>query len=130
MKKDETCEWIGFDGQRYSYSVHNLPKDFNPGQCGNYIFAKKRDDGHWIPIYIGQGDLSVMIGKASPQLKCIKEMGATHVHIHPNDNEWVRANEEHDLLESYLKVFKPFGCNFRDGENEDKEEKTDETLFE
>jgi len=126
MKKKETCEWIGLDGQRYEYSVHNLPTDFNPGKYGNYIFARKMNDGHWIPIYIGQGDLGVMIGKASPKLKCIKEMGATHVHVHQNDSEWIRTTEEHDLLENYLKVFKPFGCNYKGGEEKEKKN----TLFE
>jgi hypothetical protein len=121
MEKKETSEWIGVDGQRYKYCVHNLPTKFNSGELGNYIFAKKTNDGHWIPIYIGQGDLGIMIGKASPQLKCIREMGATHVHVHQNDSEWIRTTEEHDLLESYLKVFKPFGCNFKE-EKEDKEE--------
>ena len=123
MERKETSEWIGVDGQRYKYQIHNLPTDFNPGERGNYIFAKKTNDGHWIPIYIGQGDLGVMIDKASPQLKCIKEMGATHVHVHPNDSEGVRISEEYDLLESYLKVFKPHGCNF-------KEEEKEEGLFE
>lgn len=122
MDKDEICEWIGVDGQRYHYSVHNLPAEFNSGEYGNYIFTKKTNDGHWIPIYIGHGDLGVMIGKTK-QVKCIKDMGATHVHVHKNDNEWVRNSEEHDLLESYVRAFKPFGCNY-------KEEKEKESLFE
>jgi hypothetical protein len=126
MKKEEICEWIGLDGQRYEYSVHNLPTNFNPGEYGNYIFAKKTDDDHWVPIYIGQGDLGVKVNGKHSDLECIKDMGATHVHVHRNDSEWVRNNEEHDLLESYLKVFKPFGCNLK-GSNK---EKTEETLFE
>ena len=127
MVKKETSEWIGVYDQHYRYNVHDLPANFDRGKYGNYIFAKKSNDGHWIPIYIGQGDLSVIIGKASPQLKCIKEMGATHVHIHQNNSEWVRTTEEHDLLESYLKVFKPFGCNFKEKDTGKEEEK--EGLF-
>lgn len=135
MDNEETCEWIGVDGQRYKYSVHNLPTKFNSGKYGNYIFTKKTKDGDWIPIYIGQGDLGVMIGKAGSNLKCIEDKGATHVHVHENDSEWVRTTEEYDLLESYNKVFKPFGCNYEGtekGVKEEKEEKKDkeETLFE
>ena len=129
MEKKETSEWIGVDGQRYKYAIHDLPTNFDSGKYGNYIFAKKSNDGHWIPIYIGQGDLGVLIGKTDTQLKCIKEMGATHVHVHRNDSEWVRTTEEHDLLESYLKVFKPFGCNFKE-EDKGKEEEKKEGLFE
>lgn len=116
----ETFEWIGGGGERYTYYVHSLPTDFDPGKQGNYIFAKKSDDGSkWIPIYIGQGDLSVQTSNYHPQLDCIKGMGATHVHVHPNEGEWVRILEENDLLESYLKVFEPHGCNFKEEEQEE-----------
>jgi hypothetical protein len=117
----ETFEWIGVEGERYTYYVHDLPTDFDSGKLGNYIFARKGANGNWIPIYIGQGDLSVQTGHFHPQLDCIKELGATHVHVHPNDSEWVRMSEEHDLLESYSKVFEPYGCNFK--EEEQREEK-------
>lgn len=144
MDKEEKCEWIGVDGQRYKYSVHNLSEKFNSGKYGNYIFTKKTKDGDWIPIYIGQGDLGILVGKASPQLKCIKDMGATHVHVHENDSEWLRTTEEYDLLESYVKAFKPFGCNYKKMEKEEeskggeeemekkakKKEDEEETLFE
>jgi len=118
MERKETSEWIGGDGQRYTYYVHSLPEDFTPGKLGNYIFAKKSDNGNWVPVYIGQGDLGVQIGHYHPQLDCINGMGATHVHVHPNDSEWVRISEEHDLLENYLKVFEPHGCNFKEEEEQ------------
>ncbi len=136
MEKEEACEWIGVDGQRYKYSVHNLSAKFDSGKYGNYIFTKKTRDGDWIPIYIGQGDLGVLVGKANPQLKCIKEMGATHIHVHQNDSEWVRTSEEYDLLENYVKAFKPFGCNYEEmgkgveGKEQEKKEDEGETLFE
>ena len=138
MDKEETCEWIGVDGQRYKYSVHNLSAKFNSGKYGNYIFTKKTKGGDWIPIYIGQGNLGVLVGKASTQLKCIKDMGATHVHVHENDSEWLRTTEEYDLLESYVKAFKPFGCIYErmekggeeKEENKKEEKDEEETLFE
>ena len=116
MEEKETFNWVGVDGQRYTYYVHDLPADFEEGKLGNYIFARKSEDGKWVPIYIGQGDLGVQIGTYHLQSKCIKTMGATHVHVHPNDSEWVRISEEHDLLESHLKVFEPYGCNFKEEE--------------
>ncbi len=121
MEKDERCEWIGVDGQRYEYSVHDFYAKFKDGEYGNYIFTKKTNDGHWVPIYIGQGDLGIQIGKTK-QLKCVKEMGATHVHVHKNNNEWVRTSEELDLLENYIKTFEPFGCNYNEGDKEDEKE--------
>ena len=140
MDKKETCEWIGVDGQRYRYSIHNLNSKFNLGKYGNYIFTRKTKDGDWIPIYIGQGDLGILVGRASSRLKCIKDMGATHVHVHENNSEWLRTTEEYDLLESYVKAFKPFGCNYKKtgkkgGETEKEEnkkegDKEEETLFE
>jgi hypothetical protein len=107
----ETYEWIGATGQRYFYTVFNLPVDFEPGEFGNYIFTKKSESNDWVPIYIGQGELDVQISDNNPQMKCIKEKGATHVHVHINTGEWARISEEHDLLESHLNVFIPYGCN-------------------
>jgi hypothetical protein len=121
MVKKETSEWIGVDGQRYEYNVHDLPTNFDRGKYGNYIFAKKSKAGHWTPIFIGQGELGAKICEDHSQLECIKELGATHVHVHTNDSEWVRISEEHDLLESYLKVFKPHGCNYKGEKAEGKE---------
>ncbi len=107
----EKFEWIGVAGQHYTYIVYSLPANFVHGEFGNYVFAKKSENEEWIPIFIGQGDLGVEISDDHPNLKCIKQKGATHVHVHANDSEWVRVSEEEDLLESYLSAFEPYGCN-------------------
>jgi len=121
MDRMEICEWIGVAGQRYTYSIYDLPANFAHGEFGNYIFAKKSSDGQWIPIFIGQGELGVQVGEDHPQLKCIKEKGATHVHVHVNDSEWVRVSEEQDLLESHLNVYEPYACNHKEEEGEEEE---------
>lgn len=116
----ETYDWIGVTGQRYTYSVYNLPANFVHGEFGNYIFAKSSSNDEWIPIFIGQGDLGVEISDDHPMWKCIKQRGATHVHVHLNDSEWVRVSEEEDLLENYLSAFEPYGCNRSKEESEEE----------
>ncbi|MEO0293879.1 MAG: hypothetical protein ABIN61_06640 [candidate division WOR-3 bacterium] len=111
MNEGETYEWTGGSGQRYLYNVYSLPISFKIGEFGNYIFARKNTSGDWIPIYIGEGDLGRLISEEHPFYKCIKEKGATHIHIHINASEWARISEENDLLESHLNAFEPYGCN-------------------
>jgi hypothetical protein len=110
MDRRETHEWVGVTGQRYVYSVFKLPADFKPDEHGNYIFAKKGGADNWVPIYMGQGELKAQISDNHPQVKCMREKGATHVHVHLNYTEWARHSEEHDLLESHLNVYEPYGC--------------------
>jgi hypothetical protein len=111
MSDEKNHEWIGVSGQRYVYSVLSLPADFKSNELGNYIFAKKGASDNWVPIYMGQGKLKAQISDKHPQVKCMRQKGATHVHVHINSAEWARRLEEHDLLESHLNVFKPYGCN-------------------
>lgn len=109
-----TCDWTGVSGRVYRYFIHELPVNFNEGQNGNYIYVKILN-GHWSPIYIGQGDLGERVGPSHHAAVCINSKGATHVHVHLTPNEQDRLNEERDLLARYTVAYKPTGCNERIG---------------
>ncbi len=114
MATNETCDWTGASGKRYTYHVYSLPTSFNVNQNGNYIFAKIVNN-RWVPIYIGQGDLGNRISDNHHQAKCIVNKGATHVHVHLNTTESARTAEESDLLASYTNAYAPNGCNEKSG---------------
>ena len=103
--------WTGGSGTNYTYHIHSLPVTFDPNQDGNYIYSRKNDQGKWLPIYIGQGDLADRVSDNHHQAACIKRKGATHVHVHLNAKEQDRKAEEADLLAQYTNAYKPNGCN-------------------
>lgn len=82
---------------------------------GNYIYTKLNTENHWVPIYIGQGDLSDRISPNHHKAECIERKGATHVHVHANANESKRLSEERDLLARYTQAYAPKGCNEKKG---------------
>jgi hypothetical protein len=115
MADQPKCTWTGGSGTSYEYFVHQLPVTFNADQNGNYIYSKKNDQGHWVPIYIGQGDLADRVSDDHHQADCINKKGATHVHVHLNQKDSARTAEESDLLARYTNVYKPYGCNEKEG---------------
>lgn len=114
MSDHPTCKWEGGSGEYYTYYVWKLPANFDSGQDGNYIFAKKNSEGLWVPIYIGQGDLRER-AKNHHKAECIKRKGATHIHVHLNKVEENRLSEESDLLKVYSNAYSPYGCNEKIG---------------
>jgi len=108
------CDWTGRSGTPYRYWIYPLPANFNPGQPGNYIYAKKNGLGQWVPIYIGQGDLGSRSSNHHQAL-CIQQKGATHFHCHKNELESNRLAEERHLLGNYTQSYQPIGCNERLG---------------
>jgi hypothetical protein len=115
MATNEKCIWIGESGTQYTYFIHPLPVNFDPNQDGNYIFSKKNENGKWVPIYIGEGDLAERVNDNHHQAACIKRKGATHVHKHLNPIEANRIAEEEDLLARYANAYAPSGCNQKEG---------------
>jgi hypothetical protein len=84
---------------------------FNEGQNGNYIYAKKNQAGYWVPVYMGEGDLSKRATPDHHRIRCIDSKGATHVHLHLNAKNEDRRAEEQDLLANYINALTPDGCN-------------------
>jgi hypothetical protein len=109
------CTWTGKSGTLYNYFIHPLPVTFNRDQCGNYIFSRKNEQGKWVPIYIGEGNLADRVCDQHHQAASIKRKGATHVHEHLNSRHDDRIGEEADLLARYTNAYTPNGCNERVG---------------
>jgi hypothetical protein len=97
MPTSATINWAGQSGKAYVHWIYPLGTVFDP-VAGNYVFAKEVTPNHWSPVYIGQtSDLSVRFDNHHA-LQCAKRNGATHVHVHRNDNEKQRLGEEMDLI--------------------------------
>ena len=114
MSDNPTCEWEGASGQWYTYWVHPRHDSIKPGQMGNYIYAR-REAERWVPVYIGEGDLSVRCSHAHHQRNCIDTKDATHVHMHTNPKDATRNAEESDLLAAFPEAYAPNGCNVKLG---------------
>ena len=113
--KRATCVWKGASGTEYTYSIWKLPASLNPGQDGNYIYAKKNAKGRWVPVYIGEGDLAERSGPGHHKAHCIRQKGATHFHCHLKAGAAARRAEEADLLGRYTNAYAPNGCNEQPG---------------
>jgi hypothetical protein len=111
MANEETCNWIGESGQKYTYYVYPRHPNITPGQDGNYIYARKNAQGLWVPIYMGEGDLSQRASTNHHRTACIDLKGATHVHLRLNPSKESRRAEEMDLLANYKNALAPEGCN-------------------
>jgi hypothetical protein len=106
-----TCTWTGASGKKYIYEVHARHPKLTPNEPGNYIYAKLDQHKKWLPIYIGQGNLTQRAAIDPRGVECINAKGATHVHLHVNYDRDDRLAEEKDLLESYPQAYVPDGCN-------------------
>ena len=115
MADHATCTWNGASGKQYTYYIWPRHPNINAGELGNYIYSKKNNLGQWVPVYIGQGDLSVRCTKSHHQIQCIDRAGATNVHVHLNAREQDRIAEEQDLLRRYTNAYAPSGCNIKKG---------------
>ena len=115
MANNETCTWIGASGKKYTYYIWPRHPNIKTGEVGNYIYTKKSSQGLWVPVYIGQGDLSVRCTTNHHQIECINNKGATNIHLHLNSREEYRLSEEKDLLLRYTNAYAPGGCNIKKG---------------
>lgn len=115
MADHQTCNWTGASGKNYIFYVWPRHPDIKSGQMGNYIYTKLNSEGRWVPIYVGQGDLSVRSTSDHHRIECIDKKGATHVHMHTNTREEDRLAEERDLLARYTNAYAPNGCNVKKG---------------
>jgi hypothetical protein len=115
MADHPTCVWTGRSGKTYTYYVWQRHPDVAPDQKGNYIYAKQNAQNQWVPVYIGEGDLSVRCSQDHHQRECIDLKRATAVHMHTNADNNARWAEESDLLEAYPSAYAPTGCNVKTG---------------
>ena len=65
----------------------------------------------WVPIYIGQRDLTQRAAVERDRALSIEAKGATHVHLHVNFDKEDRLAEEKALLNNFPQAYIPNGCN-------------------
>lgn len=113
VRRKELHEWKGASGGIYRYRVLPLPlrDDFHAGREGNYIFARRNIAQLWVPIFIGSGDLGQCGGSLHPRWTGIEAHGATHLHVHLNEDELDRDAECDDILAWNGEAKFPTGCN-------------------
>jgi hypothetical protein len=95
----------------YVYEVHRRHPAVPPNEPGNFIYAKMDEHRRWVPIHIGQGNLTQRALAEPARLECIDAKGATHVHLHANYDRDDRLAEEKDLLDNFPQAYAPDGCN-------------------
>jgi hypothetical protein len=107
-------EWRGASGARYAYWSYQLPEVPDQEAIGSYIFARRGDDGGWVPVFFGHGDLATLGEGVHALWANIRTKGATHVHTHRNARVAGRREEEADLLAAHPEAWAPSGCNQRE----------------
>lgn len=115
MADHPTCTWTGASGARYVYEVHARGPKLPPNEPGNYIYAKLDEHRRWVPICIGEGNLTQRATTDPRRVDCINAKGATHVHVHVNFDRDDREAEVKDLLGNFPVAYAPDGCNEKGG---------------
>jgi len=115
MTNHLTCTWTGASGSKYIYEVHGRHAKLPPNEPGNYIYAKMDEHKRWVPIYIGEGNLTQRAATDRRRVEGIDAKGATHVHLHVNYDRDDREAEVKDLLENFPQAYAPDGCNEKNG---------------
>ena len=100
----EKIKWVGHSGRTYMYNIYEIGVRFRKIPA-NYIIACETGIKKWKPIYIGEtADLSERFDNHH-KISCIREKGATHIHVHRNDaGGQVRSAEEADLISRWHPV--------------------------
>ena len=93
-----TSKWTGQPGREYMYWIYEIGTVFS-AEPANYIFARERSAGNHEAVYVGQtGDLSERFDR-HPVMPRIGLSGATHIHVHKNDDgRRARIAEQNDLI--------------------------------
>jgi hypothetical protein len=115
MANSLTCTWTGASGKKYVYDIHPRHPKLTPNEPGNYIYARRDEHRRWVPIYIGEGNLTQRAAIEARHVACIDAKGATHVHLHVNYDRDDRSAEVEDLLDNFPQAYSPDGCNEKTG---------------
>ena len=106
-----TCAWTGASGKKYIYEIYARHPKLAANEPGNFIYAKIDEHKRWLPIYIGEGNLTQRAGPDPRNVECIDAKGATHIHVHVNYDREDRIAEVKDLLNNFPQACAPEGCN-------------------
>ncbi len=107
MADQLTCTWTGASGRKYVYDVYARHPKLPPNEPGNYIYAKMDQHRRWVPIYVGEGNLTQRAATDPRGVAAIEAQGATHVHLHVNYDRDDREAELQDLLETFPQALGP-----------------------
>jgi hypothetical protein len=109
MVDHPTCTWTGASGRKYVYQIYARHPELPPNEPGNYIYAKMDQHRRWVPICIGEGNLTQRAKTDPDCIDYIDAQGATHVHVHVNFTKEDRFAEVKDLLDNFPEVRVPAG---------------------
>jgi hypothetical protein len=101
MSNEPSIDWTGASGKKYRHWIYPLTTSFK-AMPGSYIFAKEISPRRWSPVYIGETiNLSERFDNHH-RMACVKENGATHIHVHVNKGgQKARQAEEADLIKRW-----------------------------
>jgi hypothetical protein len=68
MTNHLTCTWTGASSRKYVYEINARHPKLSPNELGNYIYAKMDEHRRWVPIYIGEGNLTQ---RAATDPRCV-----------------------------------------------------------
>ena len=80
-------------------------------QPTSLVTSSTRKHKRWLPIYIGEGNLTQRAGPNPRGVECIDAKGATHIHVHVNYDREDHIAEVKDLLNNFPHAYTPDGCN-------------------
>lgn len=96
----QIVKWRGLSNTIYEFKLYGLDHEFDEiAAC--FILTKIRNDGRWIPIYIGQTvNLKQRLISQRFNLPCVVKNKATHVCIYTDgmDDDQYRKLVERDLF--------------------------------
>lgn len=109
MSDHPTCTWTGASGRKYIYQIYTRHPELPPNEPGNYIYAKMDEHRRWMPICIGEGNLTQRAATDAHCVDYIDAKGATHVHMHANFAKDDRLAEVKDLHANFPDACVPAG---------------------
>ncbi len=96
----DTIMMEGRSGAKHEFQVFSWGTDFKP-LGAVYVVLKRRTDGRYDVIYIGEtGDLSERFDNHH-QTACFTRNGKTHIGVHLESSEQRRRAIESDLIANY-----------------------------
>ena len=102
MFSTETVEWTGWS-YISDFDVYGILEAGLPARSGVFIFTRRVED-LWAVIAIGMSDDVAEAVREHPRWGCIRQQGATHVHVLRTSDSRQREIVKDDLFRCYTPV--------------------------
>ena len=90
--------WRGASGKGYRYWIFPI-RGLLEDVPGDFIYARLRDSGEWVPVYIGQTSSLQHCLRSAEERSCVRGGWVTHIHARANHRgEAARKAEVCDLV--------------------------------